>query len=45
MISKPSPQRIAEMLRSLSIDMGEIANIIGRYGNDAEWSKHAAELR
>jgi hypothetical protein len=40
-----SPQRIAEMLRSLSLDMGAIANMMGRYGGEAEWSKHSAELR
>ena len=44
-MKKPTPQRIAEMLHSLSIDMAEIANFMGQYRGDAEWSKHSAELR
>lgn len=38
-------QLIAAMLRSLALDMGAIANMMGRYAGEAEWSKHAAELR
>ena len=44
-LGRPSKQRIAEMLRSISLDMGEIANMMGCYRGEAEWSKHSAELR
>ncbi len=43
--SQKDQQRIAEMLRGVALDMGAIANMMGRYAGEAEWAKHSSELR
>lgn len=43
--SKKNQQRIAEMLRSVALDMGAIANMMGRYAGEAKLAKHSSELR
>ncbi len=43
--SRKNQQRIAEMLRGVALDMGAIANMMGRYAGQEEWAKHSSELR
>lgn len=33
------------MLRGVALDMGAIANMMGRYAGEAKWAKHSSELR